>query len=109
MDPRQIPRLSPCDDEIYAKFRESFPDLKVGALKEADLKSESAKKEWREFCEGFKHVEDYREDLNLKEIGSRLCVLTRLGCHMGYQFCSKRLVGSSGNFLHKYYVTLYLH
>ena len=67
MDPRQIPRLSPCDDEIYAKFRESFPDLKVGALKEADLKSDSAKKEWREFCEGFKHVEDYREDLNLKD------------------------------------------
>ena len=67
VDPRQIPRLSPCDDDIYAKFRESFPDLKVGALKEADLKSESAKKEWREFCEGFKHVEDYREDLNLKD------------------------------------------
>jgi len=59
VDPRQIPRLSPCDDDIYAKFRESFPDLKVGALKEADLKSDSAKKEWREFCEGFKHVEDY--------------------------------------------------
>ena len=92
MDPRQIPRLSPCDDEIYAKFRESFPNLKVGSLKEADLKSDSAKKEWREFCEGFKHVEDYREDLNLKEIGSRLCVLTRLGYYMGYQFCSWRLM-----------------
>jgi len=59
VDPKQIPRLSPCDDDIYAKFRESFPDLKVGSLKEADLKSEGAKKEWREFCEGFKHVEDY--------------------------------------------------
>ena len=82
VDPRQIPRLSPCDDDIYAKFRESFPDLKVGALKEADLKSESAKKEWREFCEGFKHVEDYREEFD-KKIGCRLCALLRLGS-MGY-------------------------
>ena len=82
VDPRQIPRLSPCDDDIYAKFRESFPDLKVGALKEADLKSESAKKEWREFCEGFKHVEDYREEFD-KKIGCRLCALLRIGS-MGY-------------------------
>ena len=59
VDPKQIPRLSPCDDDIYAKFRERFPDLKVGSLKEADLKSEGAKKAWREFCEGFKHVDDY--------------------------------------------------
>ena len=59
MDPRQIPRLSPCDDEIYTKFREAFPELKVELLKEADLKSESAKKKWRDFCEEFKHVEDY--------------------------------------------------
>ena len=59
MDPKQIPRLSPCDDEIYTKFREAFPELKVELLKEADLKSESAKKKWRDFCEEFKHVEDY--------------------------------------------------
>ena len=44
MDPKQIPRLSPCDDDIYQKFRKDFPDLDVKNIKESELKSEEAKK-----------------------------------------------------------------
>ncbi len=44
VDPKQIPRLSSCDEEIYNKFRQDFPDLPVAKLKEEDLKSEDAKK-----------------------------------------------------------------
>jgi len=60
VDPTQIPRLSPCDDEIYTAFRKEFPDMKVDILDEMkDLKSDAMKKRWREFCEAHKHVEDY--------------------------------------------------
>merc|ERR1719507_1329082 len=60
VDPTQIPRLSPCDDEIYNAFRKEFPDMKVNVLNEIeDLKSDAMKKQWREFCEAHKHVEDY--------------------------------------------------
>ena len=60
VDPTQIPRLSPCDDEIYNAFRKEFPDMKVDVLDEMkDLKSDSMKKRWREFCEAHKDVEDY--------------------------------------------------
>ena len=60
VDPSQIPRLSPCDDEIYNAFRKEFPDMKVNVLNEIeDLKSDAMKKRWREFCEAHKHVEDY--------------------------------------------------
>ena len=59
-DPSQIPRLSPCDNEIYTAFRKEFPDMKVDVLDEMkDLKSDAMKKQWREFCEAHKHVEDY--------------------------------------------------
>ena len=60
VDPSQIPRLSPCDEEIYTAFRKEFPDMKVDVLDEIkDLKSDAMKKRWREFCEAHKDVEDY--------------------------------------------------
>ena len=60
VDPKQIPRLSQNDDEIYEKFRKDFPDMNVGNLEEMkDLKSTEMKAKWRPFCEEFKHVEDY--------------------------------------------------
>ena len=59
VDPKQIPRLSPCDDQIYAKFRERFKGLEVGKINEDDLKSAEAKAEWRRFCDDFKDVEDF--------------------------------------------------
>ena len=42
------------DDRIYNTFREKFPKLDVVKFKEDDLKSETAKAEWREFSEGRK-------------------------------------------------------
>ena len=40
------------DDAIYNTFREKFPKLDVSKMKELDLKSETAKVEWRQFSEG---------------------------------------------------------
>ena len=60
VDPKQIPRLSQNDDEIYDKFRQDFPAMNVGLLREMeDLKSTEMKAKWRGFCEEFKHVEDF--------------------------------------------------
>ena len=60
VDPKQIPRLSQYDNEIYEKFRKDFPDMNVAKLNEtADLKSEEMKKKWRAFCEEFNYVEDF--------------------------------------------------
>ena len=60
MDPKQIPRLSQNDNEIYEKFRKDFPNMNVAKLNEMDdLKSNEMKAKWRSFCEEFKHVEDY--------------------------------------------------
>eukprot|EP00095_Tigriopus_kingsejongensis_P001969 maker-scaffold886_size84816-snap-gene-0.27 protein:Tk01969 transcript:maker-scaffold886_size84816-snap-gene-0.27-mRNA-1 annotation:"upf0368 protein cxorf26 homolog" len=59
VDPLSIPRLSPCDDDIYRQFREEFPTLKVDRMTEADLKSDQAKANWRQFCDEFKHVDDF--------------------------------------------------
>lgn len=47
------------DDKIYNDFREKFPALKIDKLTEDDLKSESAKSEWRAFAENYKDLEDY--------------------------------------------------
>ena len=44
VDPAQIPRLSPCDDELYAAFRKRFPEMPVDKVKEEELKSDKAKK-----------------------------------------------------------------
>lgn len=43
------------DDELYKKFRETFPHLKVETLKDEDLKSESAKNLWRPFLMSFEN------------------------------------------------------
>jgi len=60
VDPKQIPRLSQNDNEIYDKFRKDFPNMNVAKLNEMDdLKSNEMKAKWRSFCEEFKHVEDY--------------------------------------------------
>ena len=60
VDPKEIKRLSQNDDEIYEKFRKDFPDLNVANLEEMkDLKSTEMKAKWREFCNEFKHVEDF--------------------------------------------------
>ena len=60
VNPAQIPRLSPCDDEIYTAFREKFPDMKIQLLDEMkDLKSDEMKQKWRTFCDAHKHVEDF--------------------------------------------------
>lgn len=59
VDPKHL-KLTPKDDTIYRKFREEFPDFDVEVIKEEDLKSESAKNKWRDFCETFKgEIEDY--------------------------------------------------
>ena len=60
VDPKEIKRLSQNDDEIYEKFRKDFPELNVANLEEMkDLKSTEMKAKWREFCNEFKHVEDF--------------------------------------------------
>lgn len=42
MDPKQL-RLSRHDDQIYSRFRELFPDLKIDILDENQIKSNDAK------------------------------------------------------------------
>jgi len=62
IDPKMLNKLSgsrETDDEIFADFTKSFPDLNVAKFSEDDIKSTKAKAEWREFCERWKHLEDY--------------------------------------------------
>ncbi|KAK7109889.1 protein PBDC1-like [Littorina saxatilis] len=67
-------RLTKHDDEIYAKFRETFPDLKVDVLDENEMKTPENKEKWRQFMEEFKEkIEDFN-------YGS----LLRLNCNEGY-------------------------
>ena len=52
IDPKMLNKLSgsrETDDEIFADFRKSFPDLNVAKFSEDDIKSSKAKAEWREF------------------------------------------------------------
>ena len=42
MDPK-ILRLTPHDDDIYKKFREQFPDMKLNVLDENEIKSPEGK------------------------------------------------------------------
>jgi len=59
VDPRLL-KLTPHDDQIYKTFRETFPDLKVDAIVEDEMKSPEGKQKWRPYCEQFKDiVEDY--------------------------------------------------
>lgn len=58
VDPKLL-KICPQDEAIYRCFRQHFPDMDVKLLNENTLKSVSAKIQWREFCEKFKHIEDY--------------------------------------------------
>ena len=59
VEPRRL-KLSKNDEEIHSEFRKTFPDLKVDVLDETrDLKCTDMKEKWRNFCNEFKHVEDF--------------------------------------------------
>ena len=38
------------DDQVYADFRETFPDFKVDVIDEDVMKSDAGKEKWRPFC-----------------------------------------------------------
>lgn len=62
------------DEQIYAHFRETFPDLKVDRLVEDEFKSEEGKAKWRGFVMQYeKKVQDYN-----------FGTLLRLNAHEGY-------------------------
>jgi len=52
VEPKQL-KLSLQDDLIYEEFRKKFKDFDVSNIKEDNLKSETAKREWRQFCNKF--------------------------------------------------------
>ena len=47
-------KLTQHDTQIYTHFRTTFPALDITALSENGLKSEGAKRKWREFCNYYK-------------------------------------------------------
>ena len=52
IDPKMLNKLSgsrETDDEIFADFQKSFPNLDVSKFSEDEIKSDKAKAEWREF------------------------------------------------------------
>ncbi|XP_076436624.1 protein PBDC1-like [Babylonia areolata] len=51
-------RLTPIDDEIYTKFRQTFPDMRVDVIDEDKMKSGSGKLTWHNFIEDFKDTVD---------------------------------------------------
>lgn len=55
--------LTKYDDEIYNTLLEDFPEYKdaqaAASLNEDDMKSKEGKERWRNFCEKFKHIDDY--------------------------------------------------
>ena len=53
-------KLTKFDNELYEQFLLSFPNIKIDVLKEHELKSEVAKRRWRNFCYIFQnHLEDF--------------------------------------------------
>ncbi|XP_005992661.1 protein PBDC1 [Latimeria chalumnae] len=59
VDPQYL-KLTKADDQIYARFREAFSDMKIDILDPEELKSEQAKEKWRPFCIQFEGIiEDY--------------------------------------------------
>jgi len=59
VDPKLL-KLSKFDEEIHQAFRKTFPDMSVAVLDEQKhLKCKEMKEKWREFCNEFKHVEDF--------------------------------------------------
>uniref|UniRef100_A0A7E4VQP9 Polysacc_synt_4 domain-containing protein n=1 Tax=Panagrellus redivivus TaxID=6233 RepID=A0A7E4VQP9_PANRE len=57
VDTRKL-KLTKDQDEIYAKFREMFPNLDVRSVDENELKADN-KATWAEFCKHFETVDDY--------------------------------------------------
>ncbi|CDW57378.1 Polysacc synt 4 domain containing protein [Trichuris trichiura] len=52
--------LSCCDEEIYSKFREAFPDMPLDMIDEEAMRSAPMKERWRKFGELFKRkIPDY--------------------------------------------------
>lgn len=48
------------DAELYAHFRNEFPDLQVGKIDEEKLKAKDQQAKWREFCEKYRDtIKDY--------------------------------------------------
>lgn len=59
LDPK-ILRLTKMDDDIYANFRNQFPDTKVDKIDADEIKTKENKEKWRPFCEAFNGlVEEY--------------------------------------------------
>ncbi|GAB1603950.1 protein PBDC1-like [Argonauta hians] len=52
--------LSQLDENIYKHFKSFFPAMSVNILDEDELKSESSKTKWRQFCEEYKSsIDEY--------------------------------------------------
>jgi hypothetical protein len=64
-------KLTQIDDEIYALFRSTFPDLKVDFLKEEELKNEEGKKKWAPFMMGFEKKLEMFNFLTLLRIDAK--------------------------------------
>nr|NP_001262161.1 uncharacterized protein Dmel_CG7519, isoform B [Drosophila melanogaster]AGB94854.1 uncharacterized protein Dmel_CG7519, isoform B [Drosophila melanogaster] len=64
-------KLTPYDDQIYATFRQDFPDLHVGRLTDDILKSATAKLKWRQFAEKFNKLDDYSYGTLMRADASR--------------------------------------
>lgn len=50
---------NPYDDQIYAAFRQDFPDLNIKVLTDNDLKTPEEKIKWRAFIEKFNKLDDF--------------------------------------------------
>lgn len=70
VNPREL-RLTPFDDQIYADFRQDFPDLKIGILNEEELKSPTGKETWRKFIEKFDKLDDFSYGTLLRSDASK--------------------------------------
>ncbi|XP_071480974.1 protein PBDC1-like [Diadema antillarum] len=73
VDSRQL-RLTKHDDELYKHFRHDFPDMNIEVLQVDELKSDTAKRKWRPFCN---HFDGTIKDFNFG-------TLLRLDCKSGY-------------------------
>lgn len=57
-NPRQL-SLTPFDDQIYATFRQDFPQFNVRKIDEDEMKSPAGKELWRSFIYKFDKLDDY--------------------------------------------------
>merc|ERR1712192_97534 len=95
IDPKMLNKLSgsrETDDEIFADFTKSFPDLNVAKFSEDDIKSAKAKAEWREFCERWKHLEDHGLDSSGDYSEENTCISVKI------QFLAIEIARNKGGF-----------